>query len=76
MRRKIRLVSLRTSLLAALAALALILSLGQAVRAQADDLSPSPAVDPNARLAKLEQQAADAKSSGDNAWMLTAPRWS
>jgi len=26
----------------------------------------------NPRLAKLEQQAADAKSSGDNAWMLTS----
>ncbi len=28
--------------------------------------------DLNARLAKLEQQAADAKSSADNAWMLTS----
>jgi ammonium transporter, Amt family len=28
--------------------------------------------DANARLAKLEQQAADAKSSADNAWMLTS----
>ncbi len=28
--------------------------------------------DTNARLAKLEQQAADAKSSADNAWMLTS----
>lgn len=28
--------------------------------------------DVNARLAKLEQQAADAKSSADNAWMLTS----
>jgi len=31
----------------------------------------SPA-DANARLARLEQQAADAKSSADNAWMLTS----
>jgi len=30
------------------------------------------AADTNARLAKLEQQAADAKSSADNAWMLTS----
>ena len=28
--------------------------------------------DANARLARLEQQAADAKSSADNAWMLTS----
>jgi len=28
--------------------------------------------DANARLTKLEQQAADAKSSADNAWMLTS----
>jgi len=33
----------------------------------------SPAsTDMNARLAKLEQQTADAKSSADNAWMLTS----
>jgi Amt family ammonium transporter len=33
----------------------------------------SPAsTDTNSRLAKLEQQAADAKSSADNAWMLTS----
>ena len=35
-------------------------------------MSPSPATDVTARLAKLEQQAADAKSSADNAWMLTS----
>lgn len=28
--------------------------------------------DPSARFARLEQQAADAKSSADNAWMLTS----
>ncbi len=33
--------------------------------------SGSPA-DTNARLARLEQQAAEAKSSADNAWMLTS----
>jgi len=32
----------------------------------------SAASDQSARLAKLEQQAADAKSSADNAWMLTS----
>src|SRR5690348_2782477 len=30
------------------------------------------ASDTSARLAKLEQQAAEAKSSADNAWMLTS----
>ena len=34
--------------------------------------SPSPSTDTASRLAKLEQQAADAKSSADNAWMLTS----
>ena len=34
--------------------------------------APSPSTDTTARLAKLEQQAADAKSSADNAWMLTS----
>src|SRR5437868_12336122 len=34
--------------------------------------SPSPSTDTAARLARLEQQAADAKSSADNAWMLTS----
>ncbi len=33
--------------------------------------APNPS-DTNARLAKLEQQATDAKSSADNAWMLTS----
>ncbi len=32
----------------------------------------SPSTDTNARLAKLEQQTAEAKSSADNAWMLTS----
>ena len=35
-------------------------------------MNPSPATDTAARLAKLEQQAIDAKSSADNAWMLTS----
>ncbi len=46
----------------------LFLTLGQAVCAQTD----ASAADTNARLARLEQQAADAKSSADNAWMLTS----
>lgn len=33
--------------------------------------SPATSTDTNARLAKLEQQVADAKSSADNGWMLT-----
>src|SRR5258708_30978839 len=32
----------------------------------------SPSADTNARIAKLEQQVADAKSSADNGWMLTS----
>ena len=35
-------------------------------------IAPSPSTDVNARMAKLEQQAAEAKSSADNAWMLTS----
>jgi len=35
-------------------------------------IAPSPSPEMNARLAKLELQAADAKSSADNAWMLTS----
>jgi ammonium transporter, Amt family len=50
----------------------LILTLAQAVCAQTGGVSPSPSTDTNARLAKLEQQTADAKSSADNAWMLTS----
>jgi len=46
----------------------LFLTLGQAVCAQ----TGASAADTNARLAKLEQQTADAKSSADNAWMLTS----
>ena len=50
----------------------LILTLAQALFAQTAGVSPSPSTDTNARLAKLEQQTADAKSSADNAWMLTS----
>jgi ammonium transporter, Amt family len=34
--------------------------------------APPASLDTSARLAKLEQQAADAKGSADNAWMLTS----
>lgn len=47
----------------------LILSMAQSVCGQT---APTSAADTSARLAKLEQQAADAKSSADNAWMLTS----
>jgi Amt family ammonium transporter len=40
--------------------------------AQTGGVAPSPATDTSSRLAKLEQQAAEAKSSADNAWMLTS----
>jgi len=53
-------------LLIKLGAVLLILTISQLVCGQT-----SPA-DTNARLAKLEQQAADARSSADNAWMLTS----
>ena len=33
---------------------------------------PATSTDTNARIAKLEQQVADAKSSADNGWMLTS----
>ncbi len=49
-----------------------VLILASALAAQSTAVPPSPATDINSRLAKLEQQAADAKSSADNAWMLTS----
>ncbi len=48
----------------------LVLIFSQALLAQTSAAGSS--ADTNARLAKLEQQAADAKSSADNAWMLTS----
>ena len=51
----------------------LILFLAQLVLAQTPaPPAASPSTDPAARLAKLEQQVADAKSSADNSWMLTS----
>jgi ammonium transporter, Amt family len=55
----------------------ILFSLAQPLLAQTAAPAPaaapvSAASDTNARLAKLEQQAAEAKSSADNAWMLTS----
>jgi len=50
--------------------LIILLTMAQVVSAQTATAPGS--ADTNARLAKLEQQAADAKSSADNAWMLTS----
>jgi Amt family ammonium transporter len=63
-------VSITKGLITALVAAALVLIWAQAVCAQTT--ATAPATDTNTRLAKLEQQAADAKSSADNAWMLTS----
>jgi len=59
-------------LIAVLVTAWLLQILAQSVCAQTGGVAPSPSVDVSARLAKLEQQAADAKSSADNAWMLTS----
>ncbi len=49
----------------------LLLAAGTAARAQSAAPASPPAVSaPDARLAQLEQQVAEAKSAGDNAWML------
>src|ERR1700719_1636157 len=51
----------------------LFIILTQVVSAQAAiSNSQTEVADQNARLGRLEQQAADAKSSADNAWMLTS----
>jgi len=65
-------VSIGRSLVAGLATALLILTLVPFVTGQNSATTPSPATDVNSRLARLEQQAADAKSSADNAWMLTS----
>ncbi len=49
-----------------------LLMLAQVLCAQTSPAAPSPTTDVAARLTKLEAQAADAKSSADNAWMLTS----
>ena len=51
----------------------LIIFLTQIVSAQTANANPQTDIaDQNARLARLEQQATDAKGSADNAWMLTS----
>ena len=64
--------SIGKRLVAGLATALLVLALAPGLCAQNATNSPSSAADTSARLAKLEQQAADAKSSADNAWMLTS----
>jgi len=58
--------------MARLATALVVLTFVPVVWAQNAAAPPSPATDLNLRLARLEQQAADAKSSADNAWMLTS----
>jgi ammonium transporter, Amt family len=64
--------SIGKGLIAGLAAILLALMFAPVLCAQNTGVAPSPATDVNSRLARLEQQAADAKSSADNAWMLTS----
>jgi ammonium transporter, Amt family len=59
-------------LIAGWAAILLALMFAPVLCAQNTGVGPSPATDVNSRLARLEQQAADAKGSADNAWMLTS----
>ncbi|MCU1303823.1 MAG: ammonium transporter [Candidatus Sulfotelmatobacter sp.] len=46
--------------------------LAQTASPSAPATAPASSTDMNARMAKLEQQVADAKSSADNGWMLTS----
>ncbi len=63
--------SIAKKLVAGLATAVILTVLAQCLCAQTAG-SPSPSVDTAARLAKIERQAADAKASADNAWMLTS----
>jgi ammonium transporter, Amt family len=64
--------SIGKGLIAGWAAILLALMFAPVLCAQDTGVAPSPATDVNSRLARLEQQAADAKGSADNAWMLTS----
>jgi Amt family ammonium transporter len=64
--------SIRKIFIAGTATALLLLAMAPALCAQSGAPDPSPSTDVTARLAKLEQAAADAKSSADNAWMLTS----
>ncbi len=59
-------------MIAGLATVLLAITLEPLVCAQNAAAVPGSASDMNTRLARVEQQAADAKSSADNAWMLTS----
>lgn len=59
-------------MIAGLATALLALALVPEVFSLSAGVTGRPAADTNARLAKLEQQTAEAKSSADNAWMLTS----
>ncbi len=50
----------------------LVLGMAPVLCAQTSGAQTTSSADSSTRLAKLEQQAADAKSSADNAWMLTS----
>jgi ammonium transporter, Amt family len=65
-------VSKRKSLITCLVIGMMMLLFAHVLCAQTAGVAPSPATDTASRLAKLEQQTADAKSSADNAWMLTS----
>lgn len=63
---------MKCRLIAGLATALLLLTFVPVGRAQNVGVVSNQATDTNSRLAKLEQQAADAKSSADNSWMLTS----
>lgn len=63
---------IRKARIACLLLVLVILAFAQVLCAQASGVAPSPSTDTSARLARLEQQVADAKSSADNAWMLVS----
>jgi len=63
---------LKCRLIARLATALLALALAPQVFALSAGVTGRPVADTNSRLAKLEQQTAEAKSSADNAWMLTS----
>jgi Amt family ammonium transporter len=66
------LVSIAKALLTWLVTGVMILAFAQVLCAQTGAVKPSPPTDIDSRLARLEQQAAEAKTSADNAWMLTS----
>jgi ammonium transporter, Amt family len=65
-------VSIAKALITPFVAGLVVLIFAQVLSAQTGSVKPSPPTDINSRLARLEQQAAEAKSSADNSWMLTS----